>query len=299
MKNYLIILSVGFLFSCYTDTTQEQSPDINTATTEEQSADVNTASNQEIKNNLNEDGKTVETRFKTPNGYQRIEASTQSFGYYLRNLSLKPKGAKVKTYDGYEKPSDGVYCAVIDMEIGNRDLQQCADAVMRLRAEYLYKQQEYNQIHFNFTNGFRVDYEKWREGNRIAVNGNNTNWVHNSQVDTSYKSFRKYMDWIFMYAGSLSLSRELKAVDMMDMQIGDVLIHGGSPGHAVIVIDMAENKETGKKIFMIAQSYMPAQDIQVLTNNDNINFSPWYSLVDNEDIYTPEYDFKYNELMRF
>ena len=46
------------------------------------------------------------------------------------------------------------------------------------------------------------------------------------------------------------------------MQIGDVLIQGGSPGHAVIVVDMAENPATGEKLYLLAQSYMPAQDIQ-------------------------------------
>ena len=41
-------------------------------------------------------------------------------------------------FDGLEKWNRSVYCAVVDMEIGKRDLQQCADAVIRLQAEYLY-----------------------------------------------------------------------------------------------------------------------------------------------------------------
>jgi len=294
MKTILFILPILIFLSCNTASTQEQQ-----STDSIIISDDIADSYQEIEI-LNVDGNTVETRFNPPKGYQRIETQAQSFGYYLRNLKLKPNGSIVKTYDGYEKPAEAVYCAVIDMDIGKRDLQQCADAVMRLRAEYLYNMQEYNQIHFNFTNGFRVDYEKWMKGNHIAVNGNRTNWVHSSQADTSYKSFRKYMDWIFMYAGSLSLSRELNAIDFNDMQIGDVLIHGGSPGHAVIVIDMAENKETGKKIYILAQSYMPAQDIQVLVNNNNNDISPWYELNSNdENIYTPEWQFYTSELMRF
>jgi hypothetical protein len=106
------------------------------------------------------------------------------------------------------------------------------------------------------------------------------------------------MEQIFVYAGTLSLSKELKQVSIMDMQIGDVLIKGGSPGHAVIVVDMAINNKTGEKYYIIAQSYMPAQDIQILCNPNNLE-SPWYKLEDVENIYTPEWTFTSNQLKRF
>ena len=61
------------------------------------------------------------------------------------------------------------------------------------------------------------------------------------------------------------------------MRIGDVFIIGGSPGHAVIVVDMAVNPETHEKVFLLAQSYMPAQQIQLLKNNNDPDLSPWYS----------------------
>ena len=47
-----------------------------------------------------------------------------------------------------------------------------------------------------------------------------------------------------------------------DMEPGDVFIQGGSPGHCVIVVDMAVNEGTGEK-FYASPSYMPAQDIQI------------------------------------
>ena len=37
------------------------------------------------------------------------------------------------------------------------------------------------------------------------------------------------------------------------------------PGHVVLIVDMAEN-DKGEKIFMLAQSYMPAQQTQILIN---------------------------------
>ena len=93
------------------------------------------------------------------------------------------------------------------MEIGKRDLQQCADAVIRLQAEYLYKHKAYDRIHFNFTNGFRADYTKWAEGYRISVKGNQVSWYKSKEKDYSYKTFRAYLDVVFAYAGTLSWRR--------------------------------------------------------------------------------------------
>ena len=248
---------------------------------------------------INIDGKTLADRFKVPEGYERTEVTAGAFGEYLRKLPLKPHGSKVTYYNGGTKFRD-VYDGVIDMEIGDRDLQQCADAVIRLRAEYLFQQQEYSQIHFNFTNGFKAEYAKWREGYRISVSGNQVNWVSgNSRYPQSYADFRKYLDTVFAYAGSLSLSQELTAKDLVEMQIGDVLIQGGSPGHCVIVVDMAVHKETGERLFMLAQSYMPAQDIHILKNEQKEKISPWYSLNFAGQLETPEWTFERDDLKQF
>jgi hypothetical protein len=243
-------------------------------------------------------GKTISERIKPPPGFKRIPVEDGSFAIYLRNLPLKPQGSPVKLYDGRKKARD-VHEAVIDMDIGNRDLQQCADAVIRLRAEYFFGQAMYNRIHFNFTNGFTAEYSSWMQGNRIAVEGNKASWVKRTGESNDYKSFRQYLDIVFSYAGSLSLSQEMKKVPVEEMKIGDVFIEGGSPGHCVIVMDMAINKSTGKKLFMIAQSYMPAQDIHILKNLSEPQISPWYSLDFGDGLITPEWDFSNNKLMRF
>lgn len=243
-------------------------------------------------------GTTVETRFPTPDGFERTNETNASFGHFLRNLPLKKQGALVKYYDGDSK-SDDAYAAVVDLPIGSKDLHQCADAVMRLRADYLFKQTQFDKIHFNFTNGFRVDYVKWREGYRIAVKGNKTSWVKKQKPDYSSKAYWDYLEQIFQYAGTASLEKELKPVnDVSNIQIGDVFIKGGFPGHAVIVVDMAKNKQ-GKKVFMLAQSYMPAQELQILKNPDDAKISPWYSEDFGGTLITPEWTFKKSQLKRF
>lgn len=232
-----------------------------------------------------------------PPGFVRQE--TDDYGRYLRNLPLKPVGTLVKLHNGKVKGyQDGAY-AVIDMEIGSQDLQQCADAVMRLRAEYLWHSKQYDKIHFNFTNGMRVDYIKWAQGYRIRVNGNNTAWYKATAEDYSYQTFRKYMNQIFMYAGTASLSQELVPVRADDLQIGDIFIVGGHPGHAMVIVDIAEDK-LGNKAIMVAQSYMPAQDIHIVTNLNDKRISPWYIIKkDTKAVSFPEYYFKINQIGRF
>lgn len=107
------------------------------------------------------------------------------------------------------------------------------------------------------------------------------------------------MDLVFAYSSTLSLDEELKSVNRDDMQIGDVFIKGGSPGHCAIVVDMAENKTTGEKLFMLAQSYMPAQQTQLLINPNDENLSPWYSLDFGGTLNTPEWTFSKEQLKRF
>lgn len=247
---------------------------------------------------INSEGKTIEERIKPPAGFTRQKAAEGSFDEFLRKIPLKPPGSKVNYYNGDVKNHD-VYDAVIDLDIGTRDLQQCADAVIRLRAEYLYAKKQYNLIHFNFTNGFTAEYQKWMEGYRISIRDNQATWVKTAGCMNDYVNFRKYLDTVFTYAGTLSLSKELVPVTPEKMQIGDVFIQGGSPGHCVIVVDMAENEQTGEKLFLLAQSYMPAQYIQLLKNQNNSALSPWYPLDFGEVLTTPEWTFTRNDLKRF
>ncbi len=248
---------------------------------------------------IDSSAKTVCSRFSVPLNYQRLTYEKSSFPYYLSNFPLKPVGAKVYYYNGEVKENKNVYAAVLDIDVGKRDLQQCADAMIRLRAEYLYGQKKYDMIHFNFTNGFRADYTKWADGSRIKVDGNKVSWYPSKEKDYSYNTFKVYLETVFTYAGTLSLSKELKSIPLDSIQIGDVFIKGGSPGHAEIVVDVAINKTNGKKIFMIAQSYMPAQSIHLLVNQNNANISPWYDLSEADKLYSPEWTFEKSELKRF
>ena len=250
---------------------------------------------------LHPNGLTINTRFSLPDNYKRTNPTPNSFAFYLSHLPMEEANAKVLLYNKQEKAYQEFCAGVIKMDIGTQNLQQCADAVIRLRAEYLFNHKKYNQIHFNLTNGFRTNFLDWANGNRIKVSGNKCVLeMAKAKPDFSYKNFRKYLDFVFSYAGSLSLSKELQPVDLQNIEIGDVFIKGGSPGHAVIVVDMAVENESNNKIFLLAQSYMPAQSVHVVVNPNNESISPWYSLKEiDSKLDTYEWIFSKNELMRF
>lgn len=239
---------------------------------------------------------TIASRFIPPAGYER--KNTNGFGKYLRELALMPKGSLVQYYDGSSKDSTGVYCAVVDQKIQNRDLHQCADAVMRQYATYLFQNKKYDDISFTFQSGFKFPFKKWAQGYRVNVSKGGS-WYKKTGASYSAQTFQQYLTMVYAYCGTASLEKDLKSVDMKNLQIGDVWIKGGHPGHAVLVVDMATN-QSGHKMFLLAQSYMPAQQMQILINPNNGSISPWYSLEDiKSSLETPEWEFSKNQLKRF
>jgi hypothetical protein len=240
---------------------------------------------------------TVATRLPPPSGYTRLPAPEGSFGAWLRLLPLLPGTPAVKLFDGSQKLNQSAQAAVIDIDVGNRDLQQCADAVMRLRAEYLRAVAKDQLICFRFSDGTDAVWSDWQEGYRARAKGKRMVFEHSGAKDSSYASFRKYMNVVFSYAGTMSLQNELQRVpDVKAILPGDVFIKGGFPGHAVIVLDVAERAD-GDRMFLLAQSYMPAQQIHVLKNpNDK---APWYHTAKGEPLLTPEWQFTAGSLFRF
>jgi len=207
-----------------------------------------------------------------PPGFERVPAAPGSFGDWLRQLPLK-KDKTVHLYNGRPKYNQSAQFAVLAVTVGDKDLQQCADAIMRLRAEWLYGCHRPADIDF-------------------ADNGH----VHyRLPAGAGRKEFDQYLEKVFSYCGSLSLSRQLRAKPFSQLAPGDVLIYGGSPGHAMLVTDVARNR-AGQTIFLLSQSYMPAQEIHVVINPGDPSLSPWYPVNNVPAIETPEWTFSISQL---
>ncbi len=238
-------------------------------------------------------GVTIEQRFAPPEGFTRVEVEAGSFGTWLRGLPLKADGSPVFLHDGSLKRPQTVHAAVIDIDIGTKDLQQCADGVMRLRAEWLYGAGKAKEVSFNDTGkGAPISFKRWSAGERPKAKGNSLIWSPAAKADDSRASFRQYLDTVFVWAGTSSLERQLKPRPLADIAPGDVVIKGGFPGHAVIVLDVAKKGDATR--VMLAQSYMPAQNLHVLKQPDG---DVWFPAPAADEKYeTPEYSFPPNAL---
>jgi hypothetical protein len=237
-------------------------------------------------------GDTLAARVTAPPGFERTAAGPTSFAAWLRGLPLKPAGAPVLLHTGAPKFRQDVHTAVIDIDVGARDLQQCADAIMRLRAEWLFASGRPGDIAFNDTGaGKPIAFARWATGERPNLSGRSLSWSRSARPDASHASLRRYMDVVFTWAGTYSLERELAPKPVAQLAAGDLFIKGGFPGHAVLVGDVVEHRTTGERRFLLVQSFMPAQDMHVLKNLADADGSPWYPLAFGDRLVTPEWTF--------
>ena len=275
IKSILSISVIFIIVSCSQNKSQKN-PSENDISIEMESSEHNASL-------INPNGSSIKTRFNVPSGFTRKEYNSNSFENFLQNLPLKKNGSLVHLFDGSIKENYGIYLGVIDLSIGKKDLHQCADAVMRLRAEYLFSQKKYDEISFLTASGKKLGYIVWLNG-RVPNKDN----------------FWNYLEALFNVANTTSLNKQLTSKPIAKLEIGDVFIYpwqGRMYGHAIIVVDKCVNPE-GKVKFMLAQSFTPAQEIEILDNPNELG-SPWYDLNFGETLDTPQIDFKKDQLKSF
>ena len=248
---------------------------------------------------VNKEGTTVSERIKLPEGFTRKHYSPGSFSSYLQNYQLKEFGAKVINYDGSEYGYQSGHVGVLEIPVPSNGLQQCADALIRIRSEYLWEQNRKDEIGFNFTSGHYCSWNKYAEGYRPKVNGSTVTFYKSAAPNHSKTNFYNYLNLIYMYSGTLSLYAELpKVTSVSDIEVGDMLIYPGSPGHVIIVVDIAMD-ELGEKLFIFAQGNTPAQSVHMLKNPTDSSLSPWFQIEIGAYLEIPTYYFNEVKFMRF
>ena len=208
-----------------------------------------------------------------PKGFKRVVYTKDSFSNWLQNLALKEDNI-VYLYNQQPKSNQDLHSYVLDIEVGEKNLQQCADAIMKLRAMYLYSFKQYQKIEFKGTN----------------ICFNFLNYLQQSNSIDTLQQLNKFLEIVFINCGTYNLDIWLKPKLIQNVDVGDVFIMPGSPGHAMIVADVAINSKTKEMIFLLAQSYMPAQSIHIVKNFENQNLNPWYSNQES-NVVTPSWNF--------
>jgi len=248
---------------------------------------------------INKDSLTIKSRVNIPKGYKHVAYRKGSFQEYLRNYKLKPFGTKIINYDNTEYFWQDGHIGILDIPVPKNGLQQCADALIRIRSEYLWDNNRKVEIGFNFTSGQYCSWKQYAIDFRPKINGNKVSFHKTALVNHSKENFYKYLNLIYMYSGTLSLYNELPKINSAkDLMIGDMLIKGGSPGHIVMICDEVINNK-GEKLYLLFQGNTPAQSVHLVKNLEDSEISPWYNLKQDAVIPVSNYTFSNSKFVRF
>ncbi|HKC35090.1 MAG TPA: DUF4846 domain-containing protein [Chitinophagaceae bacterium] len=257
--------------------------------------EIQTKPPKEIAGNISEDIRGI----FLPQGFKYADDGDSAYSNWLLDLKLK-KSKIVYLFNGKLKSNQDAQYGVLNIDIGKKDLIQCADAAMKLRADYLFEKHLYDEIKFTATSGDELSFNNWVKGMRWKERGAKlASYNINKEINNMKQEYNSFMELVFSYCGTYSLSKQLSSVnDPKSIQPGDIFVQGGFPGHAVTVMAVAKNK-AGERIFLLSQGYMPAQDIHVLKNYADNELSPWYALSGIYPLYTPQWQFESGSLKRW
>lgn len=220
----------------------------------------------------------LSARFATPTGFDRV-ADPAPYAAWLRDLPLRTDRDHVLAFDGRALPRPAAAIAALD--VGDGDLQQCADSAIRLHAEFLWASGQAERAAYHFTSGDRSAWADWRDGERFAIKGSRVERLQGEPRRDSWASYRSWLQYVFRYAGTRSLARDSAPVGADEpVRAGDVFVDPGSPGHAVVVLDLATDGRD--HLALLGQGYMPAEDFHVLRSPDAVD-GVWFRLPDDPD----------------
>jgi hypothetical protein len=224
----------------------------------------------------------LEQRFPAPAGFSRVPVEGGSFAQWLRGLPVRTDRQLVLSHSGLPLPAPAA--AVVVLDLGEGDLQQCADTILRLHAEYLWAQGRAEQAGYHFTSGDLSTWVGWVAGERYRVAGSRVERLPGPNRREDHGSYRSWLQFVFQYAGTLSLPLDSQPVPRDEsLAAGDFFVQGGSPGHAVMVMDVAESGD-GRRVGLIGQGYTPAQELHVLHDDGpEVVDRVWFALPDDGD----------------
>ena len=243
---------------------------------------------------------TLDARFPTPPGYVRVAVTSGSFAEWLRGLPLAAPNTPVLSHAGDTvfAGDDAYVASVVAIDVGAGDLQQSADAVIRLHGEWLWASDQQSAISYKSTTKLDMPFSRWAKGQRLLAAGPNMGWVVKGKPkDPTYNDFRQYIDAVMLWSNNVSLAMRATHVgDPAQLSAGDFFLQTRGKGHAILVLDVAQ-KPTGERVALLGQSLQsPAQSIHVMRLGPA---TAWFSMRPPNPVLTPRADeFLWTDLMR-
>jgi Domain of unknown function (4846) len=245
----------------------------------------------------------LSSRYQVPLGFARIPLKRDSWAWWLRHLPMRPKKSIPHDFKGrIIKDHSSYISGLVDLDVGKKDLQQCIDTIIRLRAEYLWISNRKSKIGFRFSGRRKFFWHQWSRGLRPKKVKGRLKFIKSRSSSNSKKHFYSYLNYIYMMTGTIN-HKGKKPVNPINLHPGNyfVTIHPqpimGGAGHAVMVLDLAINKKN-EQIALIAQGDIPAQDFHLVKNKDG---ALWFKLpkLDSKNIFLWPTPFYWKDLKSF
>lgn len=209
-----------------------------------------------------------------PEGFVRIDGTDAAYTQFIRRLPLSAPDSLLRCFDGTPNDSLQPYCfRTLQLPLLSKN-EQCADVCMRLRAEFLFGSRQFFRIRFADTQ----------------------RRVHRYAYGYNHAALYKYLKDVFKIANTESMRLSMPVRRLKDVQPGDVFVYDAKSrpssryGHAMLVADVAVNKATGQRAFLLVEGSTPACNIHLVRNLARPDLSPWF-LLELSDSIVPQLDF--------
>jgi hypothetical protein len=219
-------------------------------------------------------------------GYTVFADEAESWTEWLRLLPLAAPGTPVRNYRGeIVVPGDDEHlAAVVAMDLGTQNVQQGADVVLRLHAEWRWWVKDLRMLYLSDAK-VELPLQKWVAGERLVAREGKPTWIRQAEPKPKldYADFRAYLDSVFTWSDSEALLADSVPLAPESLEPGAFFLHEGPPAEVLIVLDVAASP-AGKRAMLLAQGLNPAEDIHVIRPNRT---SLWFPVRTDQPVRVP------------
>lgn len=213
-------------------------------------------------------------------GFVRIPLDENSFGAWLRNLVLLPPGSPVYDYRKriYKSSDDTAIAAVVKLDINGRRLEQCMDILIRLYGQFLWENDRALELKLPLPGGYWLLWADWVQGIRPQFDGIDVTFKRTGDQDNSYNQYSAYLRTVYAVSHTQQFYYWYEPILPEEIEVGDFFVRKGTKSHAVMVVDMAIDRD-GQKFALIGHGDTPACEFHLLNCKKT---QPWIPLDPND-----------------